>query len=422
MHTSDWHLGRTFHGVDMLPHQAAHLDHLVELARMARPAAVLVAGDVYDRAVPPVAAVEVLEAALRRLAEVAPVVVISGNHDSGTRLGFGAALMRPEIRLVTALGQVGQAVELPDGAGGPGALVYPIPFLDVYEAAARWGSEDQPLARSHEAVLGAAMARVRADLARRGLAAGDAAGPGGAAGAPGQGGSAPAPGGAEAGRRDRPAVVVVAHAFVSGGQASQSERDLTVGGVDRAPAGVFAGADYAALGHLHGPQAVAGGQGQVMRYSGSPLAFSFSEIGQVKSTALVTLGQGAPQVELAAAPVPRRLAEVRASLAELESGAHSHLARAWVKVTLTDPARPDNMTARVRRALPHFLQLEHAPEGFAPDAVSAKVTAASSPRQVTAEFIDYAGGEPATAAELEQVDQVLEAVRLGGGRQAGAGQ
>jgi exonuclease SbcD len=352
-----------------------------------------------------VAAVEVLEGALRRLAEVSLVVAISGNHDSATRLGFGAALMRPEIRLVTGLERVGQAVVLPDPSGGPGALVYPIPFLDVYEAAARWGGQDQALARSHAAVLGAAMDLVWADLGRRGWAAREG----------GRRGLAPS----DAAGRGSPAVVVMAHAFVSGGEASESERDLTVGGVDRAPAPVFAGPDYVALGHLHGPQAVAGADGQVMRYSGSPLAFSFSEMNQVKSTSVVALGGRRPAVELVPAPVPRPLGEVRASLAELESGAHADLAEAWVRVIVTDPTRPDDLTARVRRVFPHFLQLEHAPEGFAPRAASTRVTAASSPRAVTAEFLEYAAGAAANGAELAEVDRALEAVRRAGARESG---
>jgi exonuclease SbcD len=447
IHTSDWHLGRTLHGVDMLEHQARHLDHLVELTRDVRPAAVLVSGDVYDRAVPPVAAVEVLEGALRRLAEVALVIVISGNHDSATRLGFASALMRPEIRLVTGLGGVGRAVELADPAGGPGALVYPIPFLDVYDAAARLGSEDNPLPRSHEAVLGAAMGLVRADLARRGAPSparpGCEVSPDGRAAdvtSVGEGriretptteGGAPGAAAAcslEASPPDGPAVVVMAHAFVTGGQGSESERDLTVGGVDRAPASVFAGADYVALGHLHGPQVVTGQEGQVLRYSGSPLAFSFSEMGQVKSTAVVTLGKGAPAVELVPAPVPRPLGEVQGTIAELESGAGSHLAGAWVKVLVTDATRPDDLTVRVKRLFPHFLQLAHVPEGFAHHALAARVTAASSPRAVTAEFVEYAGGAAVTAAELAQIDQALEAVlrpsarRGPGGESAGDGQ
>jgi exonuclease SbcD len=493
IHTSDWHLGRTLHGVDLLEHQRAHLAHLVELTRAERPAAVLVAGDVYDRAVPPVAAVERLEEALARLAELTLVVVTSGNHDSATRLGFGSALMRPEVRLVTDLDQVGQAIEVADPAGGPGALVYPLPFVDVFEAAARWGGEEAPLARSHEAVLGAAMARVRADLAARGwrcpgsaatpLADGGGpgrvssgppggtpvgspeAGPGVAAGGSlgevrlGEEGGSAADGGPPARARyespgqsrdgqparpsgggavgpldglpgvDRPAVVVMAHAFVVGGQASESERDLTVCGVDSVPASVFAGADYVALGHLHGPQAVTGAPGQVLRYSGSPLAFSFSEAPHTKSTVVVTLGGDAGVVGTAAgkagpgvatrlepAPVPRPLAQVSGTIEELESPAMDHLAEAWLKVTVTDAARPDDMSARIRRRFPHVLQLEHAPAVGGETGGSVRVTRTTHPRDVVAQFVEYAGGAPATTAELAEVDSALAALTSGGAR------
>jgi exonuclease SbcD len=393
IHTSDWHLGRALHRVDLLEHQASYLDHLVDLARTERPDAVLVSGDVYDRAVPPVAAVGLLEDALRRLAELTQVVVISGNHDSATRLGFASGLMRPEIRLATSISRVGDAVELEDPEGGPGALVYPLPFLDVYDAAARFATEETPVARSHEAVLGAAMARVRADLTRRGVTLGGAGRMSGS------------------GRREGPAIVVMAHAFVAGGQGSESERDLTVGGVDSAPASVFADADYVALGHLHGPQTVTGREGQTIRYSGSPLAFSFSEAGHTKSTAVVTLGHGSPRVDLAPAPVPRPLAQLSGTIAELESGVHDRLADAWLRITVTDPSRPDDLSSRIRRRFPHVLQLEHVPEGLPQTAASLRVTSASEPRAVTAQFIEWAGGAAITTAEAAEVTAALETLR-----------
>ena len=167
LHTSDWHLGRTLHGVDLLDHQAVYLDHLVGLARAEQVDAVLVAGDVYDRAIPSVEAVTVLADALARLSEVTTVVLTSGNHDSSTRLGFGAALMRERVRLRTAVAQVGAPVVVGD------ALVYGLPYLDPDFARAQLAEavddEGAPvlLARSHEAVIAAAMRRVLADRATR---------------------------------------------------------------------------------------------------------------------------------------------------------------------------------------------------------------------------------------------------------------
>ena len=300
VHTSDWHLGRTLHGVDLLGHQAAYLDHLVELVRAERADAVLVAGDVYDRAIPPVEAVDLLAGALARLSETAAVVVTPGNHDSAIRLGFAAALMRPGVHLRARVAEVGTPVELADEHGP--VLVHALPYLDPDAAREtladdEGAGDDGRLARSHEAVVAAAMRRVRRDLAGR-------------------------PPGSRS--------VVMAHAFVVGGQASASERDIRVGGVDGVPAGVFAGVDYVALGHLHGPQELAfpGDGGPVLRYSGSPLAYSFSERDHRKSSTLVTLGaDGVESVEQVPAPVPRRLVELMGPLADVLGAAPRRIAR-----------------------------------------------------------------------------------------------
>ncbi|MDR0365875.1 MAG: exonuclease SbcCD subunit D [Bifidobacteriaceae bacterium] len=398
IHTSDWHLGRWLHGVDLLEYQSTYLDQLVELARDVKPAAVLVSGDIYDRAVPPVGAVELLRDALERLTEVTTVVITSGNHDSAARLGFGAALMRPELRLVTRLDQVGQPVELPGPGGSGGALVYPIPYLDVFAAQEAWTAAGEPwapggeLARSHEAVLSAAVRAIQADLSRRGL--------GGAGGSAGEG---------------RPATVVMAHAFVVGASPSDSERELTVGGIGTVPASVFSRFDYAALGHIHRPQEVRGGAGQVLNYPGSPLAFSFSEAGHVKSTSVVTLGSGPPQLERIPAPVPRALAEVHGSLEQLESAAHDEFQSMWVSVTVTDTQFPQDMYRRVRHRFPHALLIRHEPSGAPADPRGRVVTARSDPVEVAASFLEYAGGRAASAAEIEEVRDALAALAVAGG-------
>ncbi|MDR2567158.1 MAG: exonuclease SbcCD subunit D [Bifidobacteriaceae bacterium] len=444
IHTSDWHLGRSLHGVDLLEYQAAYLDHLVELVRDRRPAAVLVAGDVYDRAVPPVGAVQLLEESLTRLAELTRVVVISGNHDSATRLGFGSRLMRPEIKLFTRLGQVGQAVEVPDPAGGPGALVYPIPFLDVYAAAEHFGTDETPIARTHEAVFAVAAERIRADLARRGLAegarpnreedgevglrrrgelggvngrtvAGNGRTPAEEQGEAGDGRGRTAAGNNDSTiRGDRPAVVAMAHAFVVGGEGSESERDLTVGGIATVPAGVFAGMDYVALGHLHGPQRIAAPEAQAIRYSGSPLAFSFSEAGHVKSTAVVRLEPNGAEVELVPAPVPRPMSEAQGSLEELESSRFDGVADHWLRVTVTDRSRPEDLVQRIARRFPHALVTRHLPKGLAAAGPGGKVTAASDPTQVVAQFLEFAGGAPPSQNELREIGLALEAVQAAG--------
>jgi len=323
LHTADWHLGRAFHGEDLLGAQAAFVDFVVDAARASDVDGVLIAGDLYDRALPPVDAVRLASEALARLAEVAPVVAISGNHDSAARLGFGAELLaRAGVHVRTDPCLAGAPIPLGDG------LVYAIPYLEPDLVRAALEVEE----RSHAAAMGAAMDRVRADVAARG------SGP------------------------TRPPVVVTAHAFVAGGMPSESERDLAVGGAASVPAAAFAGADYVALGHLHGPQVVGGGLG---RYAGSPLAFSFSEAGQAKSVAVVEAVAGAlPLVELLPAPVPRVLAELRGTLDELLADPRLAGAEAaWVQATLTDPVRPADAMERLRRRFPHAVALAFDPQG-----------------------------------------------------------
>ncbi|MEN1974795.1 exonuclease SbcCD subunit D [Cellulomonas sp. P4] len=383
LHTSDWHLGRTLHGVDLTAHQQVFLDHLVEVVRDEQVDAVLVAGDVYDRAIPPVESVAQLSAALARLAEHAVVVLTPGNHDSAVRLGFGSDLLTERVRVVARADQVGRPVVLPSPDGD--VLVYGLPYLDPDAARRTLAPGDEPLARSHAAVLGAAMDRVRADLAARtadALAAG----------------------------RTAPRSVVLAHAFVVGGAASESERDIRVGGVDHAPTAVFDGVDYVALGHLHGPQRVGDADARtVLRYAGSPLAYSFSEARHTKSTALVDLApEGPVRVRLVPAPVPRRLADVTGTLADLLGEAGEPHVDDWVRVTVTDDHRPADLYARVRGRFPHALVVQHRPPARAAAGTAGEVTAARDPLEVAAEFVAHVTGAPPTGAEAAVLRRAYE--------------
>ena len=377
LHTSDWHLGRSLHGVDLLDHQAAYLDHLVDVVRAEQVDAVVVAGDVYDRAIPPVEAVTLLSETLARLAEHTTVVVTSGNHDSATRLGFGSALMRDRVRLRTRVAGLAEPVVLPDDEGD--VLVYGIPYLDPDFARVELADGPESLARSHQAVAAAAMRRIRDDLARR----------------PGS---------------TRQRSVVAAHAFVIGGAPTDSERDIRVGGVDQVPAGVFAGVDYVALGHLHGPQTVTGADGTVLRYSGSPLAYSFSEQHHAKSTVLVELSGGQVRTSLVAAPVPRRLADATGTLEELLGAAGAPHTDAWTRVTVTDAHRPDDLFRQVKQRFPHALVVHHRPADSASSSRTAVVTAAHDPLDVAADFLAHVTGHGPTPAEADVLRRAYEDV------------
>ncbi|MFC8714089.1 exonuclease SbcCD subunit D [Streptomyces sp. NPDC057197] len=374
LHTSDWHLGRAFHRVNMLEAQAAFVGHLVATVREREVDAVVVSGDVYDRAVPPLAAVELFDDVLHRLAALGvPTVMISGNHDSARRLGVGAGLIgRAGIHLRTEPAACGTPVVLRDAHGD--VAFYGLPYLEPALVKYEFG-----VARpSHEAVLAAAMERVRADLAGR---------------APGT------------------RSVVLAHAFVTGGEASDSERDITVGGVAAVPAGVFDGVDYAALGHLHGSQTIT----ERVRYSGSPLPYSFSEAAHRKSMWLVDLdAAGTVTAERVDCPVPRPLARIRGPLEDLL--ADPDLARhedSWVEATLTDTVRPADPMARLAARFPHTLSLVFAPERAPdePDVSYARRLAGRSDEQIARDFVAHVRGAGPDAHEQAVLRDAFDAVR-----------
>ncbi|WP_122943457.1 exonuclease SbcCD subunit D [Brachybacterium sp. EE-P12] len=378
LHTSDWHLGRTLHKVDLHEHQAVFLDWLVDLVEAEQVDVVVIPGDVYDRAVPAVSSVTLLDRALARLADTgATVVLTSGNHDSPERLGFGRSLMRGGIHLLTDVPGIEHPVTVEDEHGE--VLFFGLPYLEPDRARTELvAAGEEPLARSHEAVTRAALDRVRERAA------------------------------------DHPGArtVVLAHTFVSGGEASDSERDLTVGGVDSVPAGVLGGIDYLALGHLHGCQDLTRSVGAPAWYSGSPLAFSFSERHHRKSVLLVELGAPgtAAQVRRIDTPVPRRLTELRGTLEEILARRDEH-AGDWLKAVVTDPARPAHLQEQLREAYPHLLLTEYAPEGREAREGTPVVRREQNPLEVMDEFLAHVTGGAPTEAEHDVLERAYSAVR-----------
>ena len=368
LHTSDWHLGRSFHRVGMLEHQAAFVDHLVEVVDSEQVDLVVVAGDVYDRALPHVDAVRLADETLARLAATrAQVVLTSGNHDSAQRLGFGSRLMAAAgVFVRTDAATVGSPVLLEDEHGP--VAVHGIPYLDPQALHEPWGLP----ARTHEAALAQAMHRVRADLARRPMRS-----------------------------------VVLAHAFVAGGLPSDSERDISVGGVSVVPSSLFDAISYTALGHLHGRATL----GDALRYSGSPLAYSFSEAPHTKGSWLVELGpEGVVGTTFVEAPVPRRLAVVSGELDTLLiDPSYAGLEDCWLQVTLTDEVRPPQAMERLRSRFPHTLVLGFAPAGEPPTGLLTSPTGSRSDHAVTLDFVEKMRGAPADNDESALLQRACDA-------------
>jgi exonuclease SbcD len=402
LHTSDWHLGRSLHRADLRQAQADFLDHLVETVAAERVDAVLVAGDVYDRAIPPVDSVAHYEDALVRLrAAGARVILISGNHDSARRLGVNSALVDAAgVHLRTRPGALAEPVILHDEHGP--VAVYGVPYLepavglpqDSRAAGAAAGEtapgagQPAPGQRSHASVLGEATARIRVDAAAAGVTR----------------------------------TVVMAHAWVAAGrtdeerkaaaerQQSGSERDISVGGIGYAPAALFDGFSYVALGHLHGQQTLT----ERMRYSGSPLPYSFSEKHHQKGSWLVEVGiDGKSAVEWVPAPVYRRLAELTGRIDDLLTSAeHAGHEDDFLAITLTDSARPDAAMDRLRRRFPHVLTLEFRPEGVTTDQRSYRERVKGrDDLTVAAEFVRHVRNTDATRPERELLEVAFAAAR-----------
>ena len=247
IHTADWHLGKLFGQRHMTEDQAYVLEELLVLCRDVRPDALVIAGDVYDRAIPPPEAVELFNNILTRLAEQGiKVLFIAGNHDSAVRLHFGAQLLRASGIYPAGMVRADEApVVLSDEFGS--VYFSLIPYGDPPHVRAAFSVEE---ALSFDAALTVQIAAAREQI----------------------------PPSARS--------VAVAHAFVIGGQVSESEHALSVGGSDQVSAENFTAYSYAALGHLHAPQR-AGAEN--IRYSGSLLKYSFDESRQKKGVELVEL-------------------------------------------------------------------------------------------------------------------------------------
>jgi exonuclease SbcD len=383
LHTSDWHLGRMLESVTLVEHQRAFLSWLANEAREREVDAILVSGDVYDRAVPSVDAVRLFESGLVELVQVCPLILISGNHDSPTRLGFGSELLAAvHVHLRSSVRDIGRPVDL-TGADGVRVLLYGVPYLEPETTRAALGAE-----KSHEAVLTAAMDLVRADFSAR-----------------------------CAGNGPHPRAIVLSHSFVRGGRPSESERDITVGGIADVPAAVFHGVDYVALGHLHGPQAIANGSGPAVRYSGSPLAYSFSEEEHAKSVTVVDIDvDGQVAIDIVPVPVPRALKTLTGDLADLLGNrALEPFEDCWIRAVVTDPRQPESPMERLRSRFPHAIKMSWQPhvDGQPLADVDKRIDpATATPTDVVLGFIEHVTSVPPTPREIELVEDSIERVRI----------
>lgn len=332
-HLSDLHLGKTLRGWDLLEDQAYILDLVVAAAREAKPDALVVAGDVYDRPVPPVEAIRLFDGFLRALRGAAPgvrVVVVPGNHDSAGRLSFGASLLADSGLIIATRAEARPVLSLDEGGGR--VDVWALPFLT--QASADW------------AALGAANPKS--------APAGGAAAPSPAAPScrSQQELMALATGAIRAAMDPAAANLLVAHCFALGAMAGDSETAF-VGAAEQVDAGLFSGFDYVALGHLHRAQSPA----PRLWYSGAPLAYSTGEAGAEKEFLSVELIPGAaPRVEHVPLVPKRRVRVLSGFFDELIAHPLPEPERGdYVEIRLLDDDLVLNAADRLKTLYPRLL-------------------------------------------------------------------
>lgn len=353
-------MGRTFHGVDLTDAQSRFADHLVELAQDGSYDAVVVSGDVYDRAVPPIDALHLFDRTITRLADAGiRVIASSGNHDSFHRLGFSRhQLDRVGIHLRTHVEDILWPIDMGD------CVIYAIPYLEpalVHRAL--------NVQRNHQSVISHCVQEIHAH--------------------------------AEQHFPGRP-VVVVAHAFVTGATPSESEREIGVGGVGNVGSGVFTKVAYAALGHLHRPQEIT--QGLV--YSGSPIPYSFEEARIPKTVQEVQVDAEGVKYHAIKLPQFVRAHSIRCSFEQA-------LTRDWsdkdalVELELTDSKRVPQALQKLKAKVPNLIHLRWVDEHLQRSSVEHVHTERTTDTAVFSAFMKHVTQHDPTPEELELFHEAL---------------
>ena len=376
MHLSDLHLGKRLNEMSLLEDQSYILQEILAMAAREKPDCVLLAGDIYDKLVPPAEAVTLFDDFLNKLAELTTVCVISGNHDSAERLAFGSQLMSASgVHFCGVYTGEPQFVTLQDEYGA--VNIYLLPFLKPANVRHCLSEEDAAKITSYHEALRCAVERLNIDNSARN--------------------------------------VLVAHQFVTGAQTAGSEA-VNVGGVDNIGAEVFADFDYVALGHIHNAQNVGS---ERIRYSGTPLKYSFAEWQQEKSVTLVELGAKG-KLNITTLPlVPlRELHKLRGTYEELINKKYweqypldsDGRLRDFFHITLTDEEDVTDAVQKLRTVYKNLLQLEYDNVRTRTDNAieGAERVVEKSPLELMAEFYQLQNNQALSDAQKEYLENLLE--------------
>ncbi|MEM5527611.1 exonuclease SbcCD subunit D [Gammaproteobacteria bacterium AS21] len=337
LHTSDWHIGRTFHNAALLEDQAYILNQIVDIAVAEQVDVIIVAGDIYDRSVPPATAVTLLNAIIQRIINEHHIklIIISGNHDSAQRLAFASQqLQRTGLYILGELTQYLEPVTLTDQYGE--IDFWGIPYTDPASVRSELGID----VSSHDDVFKVLCSNVKD-------------------------------------KQKTKRNIMISHCFIDGASESESERPLSIGGADRVSWQHFDAFDYVALGHLHGRQFKGT---ECIRYSGSPLKYSFSEENHIKSVTVVDVDESGMQAinQIVLQPL-RNLRSINGALKDILDNAQQDNAKDdYLLIKLTDTHAILDVMGKLREVYPNILHLER------PGLMARKDNAIKQPRHVHA--------------------------------------
>lgn len=319
IHTSDWHLGRQFHQISLLDDQRSVLNDLIDYIQLQPVDAVVVAGDIYDRAIAPTAAIELLDDVVERICGQlgVPLIMIPGNHDSAQRLGFAAKRMKNAgLYIISQFDDMLTPIVLDSAKAGEVAF-YGMPYHDPEQVRNAYGCAVTTHDEAHQWLCEHILATVNPNQKQ----------------------------------------VLISHCFVDGASESDSERPLSIGGSERVNHAHFLPFDYVALGHLHQAQYKGA---PFIRYSGSLMQYSFSEQHHKKGVTLVTLDrQGFVSAEPILLTAPHQMRVLEGKLEELLEQANTDprpddylLVRLWDQQAILDPME------KLRAVYPNVLHIE----------------------------------------------------------------
>ncbi|MAD53315.1 MULTISPECIES: exonuclease SbcCD subunit D [unclassified Idiomarina] len=372
LHTSDWHLGRLFHQQSLLDQQLELLHQLVNVIDEYAVDAVIIAGDIYDRSVPPSAAVKAFSDFVEQVAvkRQRTIVAISGNHDGAERLGFAHSLLKQaKLHLITDLPQSVEPVVLSDA--DTDVHLWCVPFHDPLQVNHWLESDCKNFNTAHQMIVDRINAQ-RSNLSRN---------------------------------------IIVSHCYLDGASESESERPLSIGGADRVDWQMFADFDYAALGHLHQPQYKGR---EHIRYSGSLMKYSFSEVNQSKSVTLIDINnKGVQDIEQITLKPSQDMRVIKGELADLiKQAQHDPHYNDFIQAILTDKQAILHPMAKLRAYYPNLMQLRK--EQFEHDqrspAAHAQEQLKKADSELIQDFFSEVHGEPLTEDQKSAISQVIQQI------------